>query len=102
MIVEIAEFFIRPGEQSEFNAAIERGVQTIVSASPGFRRYEVLRGIESPERYVLLIEWDSVENHTIDFRLSSAFLRWREIVGPYFVKPPQVEHFERVTGTRGG
>jgi len=100
MIVEIAEFYIRPGTQHEFDAAIQRGVETIVATSPGFRRYEVQRGIESPERYVLLIEWDSVENHTVDFRGSSAFVRWREVVGPYFARPPQVEHFERVAGTR--
>ncbi|HYB49840.1 MAG TPA: antibiotic biosynthesis monooxygenase family protein [Burkholderiaceae bacterium] len=100
MILEIAEFSIRPGTQSEFDAAIRRGVETVVATSPGFRRYEVQRGIESPERYVLLIEWDSVEDHTVVFRGSNAFSRWREIVGPYFAKPPAVEHFERVAGTR--
>jgi len=100
MIVEIAEFSIRPGSQREFDAAIQRGVESVVACSPGFRRYEVQRGIESPERYVLLIEWDSVESHTVTFRGSDAFLRWREIVGPHFAKPPHVEHFERVCGTR--
>jgi len=100
MIVEIAEFSIRPESQREFDAAIQRGVESVIAFSPGFRRYEVQRGIESPGRYVLLIEWDSVESHTVDFRGSDAFLRWREFVGPYFVKPPQVEHFERVCGTR--
>ncbi len=100
MIVEIAEFSIRPGAQQEFDAAIRRGIDSVVAFSPGFRRYEVQRGIESPERYVLLIEWDRVESHTVQFRGSDAFLRWREIVGPYFVKPPHVEHFERVCGTR--
>ena len=100
MIVEIAEFSIRPDSQREFDAAIQRGVESVVAFSPGFRRYEVQRGIESPERYVLLIEWDSVESHTVTFRGSEAFLRWREIVGPYFTKSPHVEHFERVCGTR--
>jgi len=100
MILEIAEFFIRPESQSEFDAAIRRGVETIVATSPGFRRYEVQRGIESPERYVLLIEWDSVESHTVGFRGSNAFVRWREVVGPYFTRPPHVEHFMRVAGTR--
>ena len=100
MILEIAEFFIRPGSQSEFDAAIQRGVETIVATSPGFRRYEVQRGMESPERYVLLIEWDSVESHTVGFRGSTAFVRWREVVGAYFTRPPHVEHFVRVAGTR--
>lgn len=100
MIVEVAEIFVRPGSQSEFDAAIQRGVETIIATSPGFRRYEVQRAIESPERYLLLIEWDSLESHTVVFRGSSAFARWRELVGPYFARPPHVEHFERVAGTR--
>jgi heme-degrading monooxygenase HmoA len=102
MIVEIAEIYVRPGTQDQFDQAIRRGVETAVATSPGFRRYEVQRGIESPERYVLIIEWERLENHTVDFRGSEAFVRWRAIVAPYFAKPPQVEHFERVVGTRAG
>jgi len=100
MIAEIAEFFIRPGTQGEFDQALRRGVETIIANSPGFRRYEVQRGVESPERYVLVIEWDSLEDHTVEFRGSAAFAQWRALVGPYFAKPPQVEHFRRVGGTR--
>jgi len=100
MIVEIAEFFVRPGTQDAFDQAIRRGVETIIAHSPGFRRYEVHHGVESPERYVLVIEWDSLENHTVDFRGSAAFAQWRAVVSPYFAKPPQVEHFARVCGTR--
>ncbi len=100
MILEIAEFTVRPGTQQQFDGVIRRGVETIIATAPGFRRYEVQRGIESPERYVLLIEWDSLESHTVEFRGSSAFARWREVVGPFFVGTPRVEHFDRVTGTR--
>lgn len=100
MIVEIAEFFIRAGTQDEFGRTIQQGVETIIAKSPGFRRYEVQRGIETPERIVLIIEWETLENHTVDFRGSPAFVQWREAVGPFFAKPPHVEHFYRVAGTR--
>ena len=101
MIVEIADLRIRPGTREQFEDAIARGLQEIISAAAGFRRYEVQRCVESPERYVLLIEWDRLEDHTVGFRGSEAFTRWRALVGPYFAQAPQVEHFERVMGTRG-
>jgi len=100
MILEIAEFFIRPGMQDEFDRAIIAGVQEHIAPTRGFLRYEVQRGIEQPERYVLMIEWAALENHTEDFRGSAAFVNWRALVGSYFAKPPQVEHFHRVGGTR--
>lgn len=99
MILEVAEILVRPGCGHEFDAAIRHGVETVVSKSPGFRRYEVRRGIESPERYLLFIEWERLEDHTVGFRESPAFARWRAIVGPYFAQPPKVEHFEPVAGS---
>jgi heme-degrading monooxygenase HmoA len=93
MILEIADIRIPPGKQAEFDAAIQRGVETVVSKAKGFRRYQVQKGIESPERYVLLIEWETLENHTVDFRGGPLFPQWRAIVGPYFASPPVVEHF---------
>ena len=93
MILEIADIRIRPGTQTEFDLAIVRGVQTAIAPSKGFRGYKINRGVESPERYVLMIFWDTLENHTLDFRGSPAFGEWRAIVGPYFAQPPQVEHF---------
>lgn len=93
MILELAEITIRPGEQAAFDAAVARGIRTVISNAKGFRRATVHKGIESPERYVLQIEWDTLENHTVDFRQSPAFAEWRAIVGPFFAVPPRVEHF---------
>lgn len=93
MILELADIRIQPGKQAEFDAAIVRGIQTVIAQAKGFRGYKVQKGIESPERYVLMIFWETLENHTVDFRQSSAFQEWRAIVGPYFAAPPQVEHF---------
>jgi heme-degrading monooxygenase HmoA len=96
MVLELAEITIRPGEQAQFDAAIAQGIAEVISRARGFRRATVHKGIESPERYVLQIEWDTLENHTVDFRGSPAFAQWRAIVGPYFAQPPRVEHFTSV------
>ncbi len=94
MILELADIRIQPGKGAEFDAAIERGVETVIAKAKGFRGYQVHKGIESPERYLLMIRWETLENHTVDFRGSAAFAEWRAIVGPWFAAPPQVEHFE--------
>jgi heme-degrading monooxygenase HmoA len=93
MILELADIRIQPGKQAEFDAAIQRGVSQVISKAKGFRGYKVNKGIESPERYALMIFWETLENHTVDFRGSPAFQEWRAIVGPYFAAPPAVEHF---------
>lgn len=93
MILELADIRIQPGKQAEFDAAIVRGVQQVISTAKGFCGYKVNKGVESPERYLLMIFWETLENHTIDFRQSPAFQEWRGIVGPYFAAPPSVEHF---------
>ncbi|HTT09714.1 MAG TPA: antibiotic biosynthesis monooxygenase family protein [Burkholderiaceae bacterium] len=96
MILEVADIRIPPGKQVEFDAAIVRGIKTVVSKSKGFLGYRVNKGIETPERYLLFIVWETLENHTVDFRQSPAFAEWRAIVGPFFVQPPHVEHFTLV------
>lgn len=93
MILELADIRILPGTQREFDAAIQRGVEQVISKSKGFSGYKVNKGIESPERYLLMIFWETLENHTVDFRESAAFQEWRAIVGPFFANPPTVEHF---------
>lgn len=96
MILELADITIRPGEQAAFDSAIARGIQSVISKAAGFRRASVHKGIESPERYLLQIEWETLENHTVDFRGSAAFAEWRAIVGPFFAQAPRVEHFTLV------
>ena len=96
MILEIADIRIQPGRQAEFEAAIQRGIDTVASKAKGFRGYKVNKGVESPERYVLMIYWETLENHTVDFREGPLFGQWRAIVGPFFAGPPSVEHFTLV------
>jgi heme-degrading monooxygenase HmoA len=94
MILELADIRIQPGQQAAFDEAIQRGLATVISRAKGFQGFKVNKGIESPERYILQIFWDTLENHTVDFRGGPLFAEWRAIVGPFFAAPPVVEHFE--------
>ena len=94
MILELADIRIQPGQQAAFDEAIERGLRTVIANAKGFHGFKVNKGMESPERYILQIFWDTLEDHTVGFRQSPAFADWRAIVGPFFAAPPVVEHFE--------
>ena len=97
MILEIADIRIPAGQNAAFEAAVEHGLATVASQAKGFKGATVNRGIESPERYVLQIFWDTLEDHTVGFRQGQLFAQWRAIVWPFFAVPPVVEHFELVT-----
>jgi heme-degrading monooxygenase HmoA len=93
MILEVADIRIHPGQEAAFDEAIQRGLKEVISQAQGFRGWKVNKGVESPQRYVLMIFWDTLEDHTVHFRQGPLFAQWRAIVGPYFAAPPSVEHF---------
>lgn len=93
MILELVDILIQPGKQAEFDKAISHGITEYIAKAKGFIGYQINKCIESPERYVLMNYWQTLENHMIDFRESPAFLQWRGVVGPFFARPPIVEHF---------
>jgi heme-degrading monooxygenase HmoA len=101
MILELADIRIQPGQQVAFDAALHKGLDTVVSRAQGFRGFKINRGIESPERYLLMIFWDTLEDHTQHFRGGPLFPEWRAIVGPLFAAPPVVEHFDLVAKSTG-
>ena len=98
MVLEIADFAVLPGTEEEFAAAVQEGVR-YVSDTPGFRNARLTRGVESPSRFVLLIEWDSLEAHTVGFRESENYTRWRALITPFFDGAPRVEHFNEINIT---
>lgn len=100
MILELVDLDIVPGKETEFAAAIKKGVNEVISKSRGYLGHQINHCIESPDRWILMIYWETLENHTVDFRGSSAFTEWRAIVGPYFAQPPMVEHFNLVEKTK--
>ena len=96
MILELADIRIAPGQNAAFEEAIQRGLATVIGHAKGVQGFKVNRGIESKERYILQIFWDTLDDHNVGFRQSPAFAQWRAIVGPFFAGPPTVEHFELV------
>ncbi|HEY6424624.1 MAG TPA: antibiotic biosynthesis monooxygenase [Pseudonocardiaceae bacterium] len=91
MVLEIAEFIIRTGEEDDFAAAY-LGAAHLLRDTPGCRSLRMTRGIESPSRFVLLVEWECLTDHTEGFRASEAFHAWRDAVGRFFAELPRVEH----------
>jgi heme-degrading monooxygenase HmoA len=91
MILEIAQIDVKPGMEREFESGVAK-------AAPLFRRakgcggLELQRSIEKPSRYRLFVRWETLENHTVDFRGSEDFQEWRRLVGHCFERPPEVEH----------
>ena len=95
MVLEVALIFVRPGSEDDFIAAY-RGARDILVGTPGCHAVRMTRGVESPSRFVLLVEWDSVQAHEENFRATDRFGAWRGAIGPYFAQPPQVEHLRDV------
>lgn len=91
MVLEIAEFTIRPGEEESFATAYER-VARLIRESPGCLSMRMTRGVESPGRFVLLVEWETITHHTEGFRESASFQAWRQELSGYFAEAPRVEH----------
>jgi len=100
MVLEVAVLDVRPGASEAFEAAF-REAQAIVAASPGYERHELRRCVESADRYLLLVWWDSLESHTVGFRQSAAYARWRELLHPFYDPFPTVEHYAPVSGAAG-
>ncbi|WP_405910382.1 antibiotic biosynthesis monooxygenase [Streptomyces sp. NBC_00828] len=95
MIVEHAELSVVAGRERDFEAVFEKAREVLAEAD-GFRWTELLRCEERPRTFLLLVGWESVEAHTVGFRESKRFQRWRALVGPFFAEPPSVEHFRRL------
>ncbi len=94
MILEIAQIDVKPGMEAEFEAGV-------ANAAPLFKRakgcisMELQRSIEKPSRYRLFVQWQTLENHTVDFRGSEDFQEWRKLVSHCFERPPEVEHTQQ-------
>jgi len=97
MILEHALITVLPDAHEEFRTAVTRA-REVISAAPGFRSFALHRGIESPDRYLLLVGWETLEAHTVGFRESTAFAEWRAHIGPYFDGAPEVDHYDPVPG----
>ncbi|TFC07128.1 MULTISPECIES: antibiotic biosynthesis monooxygenase family protein [Cryobacterium] len=95
MILEHAILPVRSGYESEFEVAFAQA-RSLISKQPGFRCLSLSRSMESPNLYLLLVEWDSLEAHTSGFRTSEEYKTWKELLHRFYDPFPAVEHFEEV------
>lgn len=95
MITEHALLEVIPGREAEFVEAMERA-KALIAASPGFVSLRVERGVERPSCFLLLVEWERLEDHTEGFRGSPAYEQWRAALHHFYEPFPVVEHFAAV------
>ena len=92
MVLEVALIDVLPGSEDDFPAAYAKAHDILV-ATDGCLKVRMTRGVETPNRFVLLVEWESVDAHLDNFRATERFTAWRGLIGPYFDGAPRVEHF---------
>jgi heme-degrading monooxygenase HmoA len=92
MVLELAIIDIKIGTNQSFESAIEHA-KKVISKSKGFIDITVKHCAEQQNRYILLIHWQTLEDHTIGFRESELFKEWRALIGPFFENPPIVQHY---------
>ena len=99
MILEVAVLQVRTGQAAEFERAFARA-QLIIAAMPGYVSHELQRCLEVENKYLLLVRWEKLEDHTIGFRQSSQYQEWRKLLHHFYDPFPTVEHFESVRDGR--
>ena len=95
MILEVATLDVRPGQEAAFEQAFAEA-RAIIAASPGCLGHELQRCLETPGRYLLLVRWRTLEDHTVGFRQSAPYQRWKALLHHYYDPFPTVEHFVAV------
>jgi heme-degrading monooxygenase HmoA len=92
MILEVAILDVIPGKTAEFEACF-RSAQEIISSMKGWRSHQLQHCLEHSNRYLLLVYWDNLEDHTIGFRESAGYQEWKKMLHPFYSPFPVVEHY---------
>jgi heme-degrading monooxygenase HmoA len=95
MILEAVFLPVIPGKQAEFEAAF-RQASPIIAAMHGYQGHELQRCLEAPGKYLLLVRWETLEDHTVGFRQSPEYQEWKRLLHHFYDPFPTVEHFEAV------
>jgi len=93
MILEVAILNIKPGQREAFEAAF-RQASPIIASMKGYISHEVQHCIETPDRYILLVRWQTLEDHTVGFRGSAQYQEWRKLLHHFYDPFPTVEHYQ--------
>lgn len=97
MILEVAILNVRKGEGPAFEQAFGQA-QTIIESIPGYLSHQLQRCLETDDRYILLVQWDALENHTVGFRQSPEYQEWKRLLHRFYEPFPVVEHYAPVFG----
>jgi heme-degrading monooxygenase HmoA len=95
LILEVAILDIRAGLTYEFEASFLKA-ELIISGMQGYIAHELQRCLEMPNRYILLVHWETLEDHTVGFRGSAQYQEWKQLLHNFYDPFPTVQHFERV------
>jgi len=96
MILEVAEVHVKPDTGDDFAKAVNQSIKDYISVTDGYISAELQRSIEDPTRFLLMIQWETLEAHTVNFRESDRFDKHRALISPFFAEAPFVQHFETV------
>lgn len=100
MILEVAILDVKPNLTEEFEAAFKEA-QTIIKSMKGYQSHQLQRCLENSKRYILLVNWEKLEDHTIGFRGSEQYQQWRSLLHHFYDPFPTVEHYTMVTHGQG-
>lgn len=92
MVLELAILNVIPGREAEFERAFAEA-RGIIASMPGFQSLQLQRCIEQSNRYALLVRWSRLEDHTVGFRQSAEYQRWKQLLHHFYDPFPQVEHY---------
>lgn len=97
MILEVAILDVKPGHEPQFEQAFGEA-QRIIASMPGYLSHQLQRCLEKDSRYLLLVRWEKLEDHTIGFRQSAEYQQWRQLLHHFYDPFPVVEHYRAVFG----
>ncbi len=95
MILEVAILNVKSGQEDNFEKDFLIAGQYI-SSIKGYLRHSLRKCLEQKNKYILLVDWENLEDHTIGFRLSAEYLEWKKILHHYYDPFPTVEHYETI------
>jgi heme-degrading monooxygenase HmoA len=95
MILEVAILDVIPGQENEFQAAFAKA-SPIISSMPGYVSHQLQRCVEKQNRYILLVNWETLEAHTVGFRGSEGYQEWRKLLHHFYDPFPTVEHYKLI------
>ena len=95
MILELVQWTVKPNQRRDFESAFEQA-QHILSNASGYRTHSFQKCLENPDKYILLVQWETLEDHTVGFRDSESYQKYRALLKPHYEAGATMEHYVTV------